>query len=314
MIITLIAFVGGLALLYAGGEALVRSAGAIGLRFGLSPLVVGLTIVAAATSAPELAVTVHASLDGVSGLAVGNVVGSNICNLTLVLGLVALVSPLRLRDKLRQSDIGAMLIATFLVPALILDGSISRLEGSILLLAICAYTVYTMWQTQVRDGEPDIEPEPIPAFTANTPANVGIAAGGAAFLVIGSSLLVDACIDIATVLGVPPAVIGLSAAAFGTSLPEVAASVIAARHGHGVMAAGNLIGSNIFNLLLVTGGGALAAPLIPGAVRTLDIAIMIFTTLLAVALILVQKQVGRGSGALLLASYFSYLGWLFTAP
>lgn len=302
-------FLAGLLLLYVGGEALVRGAVSVGIRLGMTPMLVGLTIVAAATSVPELAVSLGAALRGAPGLAIGNVVGSNLCNLTLVVGLVVLFAPARLRDKLERGEVAVMTISTILVPALLLDGLLERGEGILLVLGIVAYVALSVWRTKIRKNEPGSVS--VPVVSQHMLVNVGVGLVGIALLVIGSDWLVEASIAIATAFGVTPAVIGLSAAALGTSLPEVAASIVAARHRHPELAAGNLIGSNIFNLLMILGATASVRPLALDQVGIVDIAVMIAASLLCLGLMLTRNRMGRLDGTALIVIYLGYLVWLF---
>ena len=309
---TALFFIAGLALLYVGGEALVRSASAIGMRFGMTPMIIGLTIVAFATSAPEAAVSIGAALNNEPGLAVGNVVGSNLCNISLLVGIVIVVSQPRLREKLDRGDVAVMALSTILVPAMLLDGLLTRIEGTSLLLAITAYIAVTVWRVHTRrSGESPDVPSTVPVLTQSLINNLLVCAVGVAFLIVGSELLVTSSIEIAVTLGIPPAVVGLSAAALGTSLPELAASIIAARHNQPEMAAGNLIGSNIFNLLLVLGATSMVHPLTLGAVTFFDIAFMVGVSLLSLTLMVSRVRLYLFEGVALIATYFAYLIILF---
>ena len=303
-------FFGGLALLYVGGEALIRGSVAVGIRLGMTPMVVGLTIVAGATSMPELAVSLDAALRGVPGLAVGNVVGSNLCNITLVVGIVVLIAPTRLRDKLERGDVAVMAISTILVPALLIDGRLDRVEGFFLVLGLITYIALGVWRSKLRGVGPGTIS--VPHASRHLFVNIVVASIGLALLVVGSDWLVQASIAIALAFGVSPAVVGLSAAALGTSLPEVAASSIAARHGHPELAAGNLIGSNVFNLLLILGATAAVRPLSVDAVGHSDIGIMVAASLLCIALMMTRSTVGRADGAVLVAIYLAYMSWLLS--
>ena len=307
---TFIFFWLGLALLYFGGEGLVRGASAVGMRMRLSPVVIGLTLVAFATSAPELAISASAALRNLPGLAVGNVVGSNICNLALIFGLVAVVKPASIRDALSRRDVLVMAITTLLVPGLLLDGSIGRLEGSLLVLSITAYVALTVLHTRSTKGEPT-EELAVPVLTESIVLNLLLCAGSLAMLIYGSQLFIIAAVAIAKLLNVPTAIVGLSAAALGSSLPELTASIISARHGHPEMAAGNLIGSNIFNLLLILGVTSTIRPLSSSSVTLVDFGTMILVTGVAIAIMLTRKTVGRPEGYLLLGIYLVYMAWLF---
>lgn len=313
MTTTALLFTVGLALLYAGGEGLIRSAATLGMRFGMTPIVAGLTIVAFSTSAPELAVSLDAALEGIPGLAVGNVVGSNICNIALILGLTALIRPPELRNNLILRDVHVMLFSSFLIPAMLLiDGSLSRLEGVLLLVGIVSYVFVTVRGAEhTADVAAEVEAHADTLFGRSIPVNVLLAAISVLCLVYGSRFFVSAAVEIATTLGVPEAVVGLSAAALGTSIPELAASIIAAKGGRSEMAAGNLIGSNIFNLLLILGATAVVQPLTLGGITVLDMAVMIGVTLLALVFILGTPRLGRGPGAILVSCYVGYMVWLF---
>ena len=308
---TFIFFALGLTMLYFGGEGLVRGAAAIGVRLRLSPLVVGLTLVAFATSAPELAISVGAALKNLPGLAVGNVVGSNICNLALIFGLVAIVKPAPVRQALVRRDVLVMAITTLLVPGLLLDGMLTRIEGALLVLSIVVYVSLTVWHSRTgRDGA-SIETS-VPIFSHSLTINLLLCAGSLTMLVYGSNFFVDASVEIASAFGVPPAIVGLSAAALGSSLPELTASIISAKHGHPEMAAGNLIGSNIFNLLLILGLTSTIRPLTSRSVTLVDLGVMIGVTGLALGIMLSRARVQRREGIVLVSFYGMYLVWLFT--
>jgi cation:H+ antiporter len=305
-------FVAGLAMLYFGGEGLVRSAGTLGVRFGISPMVAGLTIVAFATSAPELAVAIGAALRDTPGLAVGNVVGSNICNIALILGVTALIKPARIKEQLIRRDVLVMILSTVLVPGFLLDRALSRPEGALLAVSLLAYVTATVWQAKVTPRAAVVPETPdVPFAGTSVHTNSLIAIGSVVMLVYGSDLFVRSATQIAESVGVPPAVVGLSAAAFGTSLPELTASIIAARHGHPEMAAGNLIGSNIFNLLLILGATAVIRPLTLGGISFIDIGVMVGVSFLALGLMLAKPRISRGEGGLLVGIYCVYMAWLF---
>lgn len=305
-----LSFLAGLGLLYIGGEGLVRSAATIGVRLGLTPLVAGLTLVGFATSAPELAVSVDAALRGEPGLSVGNVVGSNICNLALIMGIAALVKPAAVRGSLNRQDVIVMLASTLLVPLLFIDMTLVRTEGAVLVAGIALYLAVSV--RQARRGEhPDAGQSNMPALSPSMAVNLIVAAVSLGLLVVGSELFVAASVDIALVLGVSSGIVGLSAAALGTSLPELSTSIACARHGHPEMAAGNLIGSNIFNLLLILGATSLIRPLTPDGVGVIDLGVMIGVSVLALGLMLGKPRVERRDGALLLIVYVVYIGSLF---
>lgn len=304
-------FFGGLVLLYVGGEALVRAAAALGLRLHMSPLVAGLTIVAFATSAPELAISLDAALNDLPGLAIGNVIGSNICNLGLILGAVTIIKAAPVRKSLVRRDVLVMAITTLLVPGLLLDGELNRAEGVLLVLGITSYIVLTIWSARATRSQRSADEHLVPIISDKILPNILLAAAGLVMLVSGSRLFVSSSVAIAELIGVPAAVVGLSAAALGGSLPELTASIIAARHGQPEMAAGNLIGSNIFNLLLILGATAVVRPLEMRSVTVIDLGVMIGITALALALMLTRARVERREGALLVGCYAAYMTWLF---
>lgn len=302
-------FIGGLIALYIGGEALVRGASGIGMRFGMSPMIVGLTIVAFATSAPELGVALGAALRGAPGLAVGNVVGSNICNLTLIVGMVVLLARPALRHKLIRLELTVLTTTTIVASILLLDAGLSRMEGMLLVGGIVTYIVIAV--RRLRGRRTTISPEElessIPVISGSIWRQSVFCIAGIGVLVLGSDWLVEGSVRIAALLGVPPAIVGLTAAAIGTSLPEIAASIVAARHNHADLAAGNLIGSNIFNLLLVLGATATVRPLEMGSVTLVDIVIMCATTILSLSLMYMRPRLMRVDGVLLISIYLAYI-------
>jgi cation:H+ antiporter len=308
---TALFFFAGLGLLYVGGELLVRAAAALGQRLHMSPLVAGLTIVAFATSAPELAISLDAAVNDLPGFAIGNVIGSNVCNLGLILGIVAIIKPAAVRETLVRRDLLVLSITSLLVPGLLLDAELTRIEGFLLLLSIASYVVLTLWHARATRADRRPGESSVPFLSEHAWLNLLLAAAGIACLVGGSRLLVDASVTIASLLGVPAAVVGLSAAAFGSSLPELSASIIAARHGQADMAAGNLIGSNIFNLLLILGATSSIRPLAMSEITNVDLGVMIFVTALALALMLARARMRRGDGIVLVSVYVLYMGWLF---
>ena len=314
-LVTIVYFLGGLLFLYLGGESLVSGAAAIAQRAGITPLITGLTIVAFATSAPELAVCLRAAFDGEHGLALGNVVGSNICNLALVLGLTFLVWPAAPRGRFLRRDVPAMILSTIVVLAMLLDGQLSRMNGVVLVAAIVAYILMQIRHT--RDGSAaavyglaDEAGRPLRSLLGSSL----LLAGGLALLVWGAELLVTGGVAIAERLEVPAAVVGLSVAALGTSLPELATSLVAARRGYSDMAVGNLVGSSIFNLLSILGLTSLVIPLSRGAVTDIDLAVMFVVTIVVYLVMRIGRRIERWEAAMLLAMYAGYMSWLFVAP
>ncbi|MCA9840093.1 MAG: calcium/sodium antiporter [Trueperaceae bacterium] len=301
----------GIALLYAGGEFLVRHASLLASRFGISSLVIGLTVVAFGTSAPELAATLASALDGAPDLAIGNVIGSNIANVALILGIAALIYPVSAGKLFLKRDFPVMMAVSLLLIPFMLDGVVSRLEGGILVGLLIAYLVYLLKYDQSQLAADDLPSEPKgPVWQ-----NIVLLILGIGLLIAGARLLVIGAIAIATRLGVPEAVIGLTVVAFGTSLPELASSVIAASKKQSDILLGNVIGSNIFNVLAILGITALVKPLAePFAAIRLDILIMLGFSLALLPLFIVgtRGRLGRVPGGLLFAAYLTYIVLLFT--
>jgi len=308
---TVILFLVGLGLLFLGGEVFVRAAAALGKRLHMSPMVAGLTIVAFATSAPELAISLNAAVSDLPALAIGNVIGSNICNLALILGIVTIIKPAPVRQALIRRDALVMAITTLLVPGLLLDGQLTRIEGTLLLLCILVYIALTAWHARTTRADRHPEEHSVPTLSENLLINLILAAAGVVLLVAGSRVFVDASVSIAETIGVPNAVVGLSAAALGSSLPELSASIIAARHGQPEMAVGNLIGSNVFNLLLILGATSVVQPLMMRSVTLIDLGVMIFVTALALVLMLTRARLKRREGVVLTSVYVLYMVWLY---
>ncbi len=313
-VLTLILLVVGLVLLVLGAEWLVRGASSIAAAAGIGPIVIGLTIVAFGTSAPELAVSVGGALSGASDVAVGNVVGSNAFNLLIVLGLSAVVGGLIVHDRIVRIDVPILLVATLVVWWAASDGTIGRLEGAAL---FASAVVYTAWLVVAARREPEaIRAEYAEAIPTEAEARmrplraVLLVLAGLALLVVGADLLVDAAVDLAAALGVSDLVIGLTVVAAGTSLPELATSVVAARRGERDIAVGNVVGSNLFNLLVVLGGGAaVASGGLPVAAEALalDLPVALAIVLVAVPALAVGLRIARWEGALLLTAYAAYL-------
>ena len=299
----------GLVLLVVGGEALVRGASALALRMGLSSLVIGLTVVAVATSSPELAVSLGSVLSGDTDLAVGNVVGSNVANVLLILGVGAIVAPLLVVSQVVKLDIPVMIGLSVLMLVLALDGSLSALDGAILLVLFLGAMVASVVVSR-RLAPKAKGPKPKPKD--KTWVSIVFVLVGIAALVIGAQLLVRGAVAIATSLGVSQLVIGLTVVAIGTSLPELAATVVAVRKGETDMAVGNIVGSNAANIGLVLGLPAIIGGGLPvhDAAVALDIPLMISTAVLCAALAFTGMRIRRWEGALFLGLYVAYVLFL----
>jgi cation:H+ antiporter len=298
---------GGLLLLVAGAEMLIKGAVSLGERFGLSSLVIGLTVVAFGTSAPELVVSVDAALAGYGGIAVGNVVGSNICNLALILGAVAVLRPAGVDRGLIRGAGPVMIAAAVGLVVLLANGRLSRLDGLLLTAAIVIYTVASLRSRHAAAGLAD----EIQGAVRSTAVAVVLFAAGLALLLVGGSLFVKGGAALALTLGVAPAVVGLTVMAAGTSMPELATSVVGAVRGQAAMATGNIIGSNIFNALAIPGIAALVTPIERGGVGAVDLGIMLVVSVVALGFMYTGSRLTRAEGAMLLAGYVGYCAWLF---
>ncbi len=314
-------FLGGLALLLLGAELLVRGASRLAIALGLAPIIVGLTVVSIGTSAPELAISVGGALAGTPDLALGNVVGSNIANVLLILGLVALVTPLVVHRQLVWLDVPLMIGASLLVFGMAWDGVIAGWEGGVLLALAIAYIGFLVWTARRHPEQVPEDPQLADAGAA-TPAQPRTArqlllmAAGLALLVAGARLLVQAATAIGSALGLSDLVIGLTVVAVGTSLPEIATSILAAVRGQRDLAVGNIVGSNIFNLLLVLGATALVAgdgiP-VPASALRFDLPVMTAVALACLPIFFTGHCIRRWEGALFVAYYVAYTAYLLMA-
>lgn len=310
--------IAGLVLLIGGGEALVRGAGTLASRAGISPLVIGLVVVSAATSAPELAVTVDAVISGEPDLAVGNVIGSNIANILLILGLSAVVSPLIIKRQLVRFDMPVMVGISTLLVVVSLDGSISVLDGALMFGALVIHTILSIQMGKKKVNAPDDKPDSMPLNSK--PVSLWLAIllliAGIGLLVLGARLLVAGAVGIATALGISSLVIGLTVVAIGTSLPELATSIIAIRRGEADMAVGNVVGSNIFNVGMVIGLPAVffaeGIPVAPSAI-SIDLPLMLAAAVALVPLAFTGFVLARWEGALFLLLYLAYTLYLVLA-
>ena len=310
-----IALVAGILLLYFGAEWFVKGAAGLGHTLGVRPLVIGLTVVAYGTSMPELVVSMVAAVKGMSGIALGNVVGSNLANLGLILGITALIRRLAVEGTLIRRELPVMFGSTLLLPAVLIDGVVSRLEGILLLLLAVIFTVLTARSAAPAPGaaaavEADVEAVGAPpAKGVSRLVAVGLA--GLLLLVGGGQAFVSGASGLALRFGIDERVVGLTVASIGTSAPELAASIVAAVRGHASIAIGNVIGSNIFNVLFVLGGVAAVHP-IQGALRAYEFDLIALVMVSAVALFLLRgaRLMRRSEGAVLLVFYVVYLAML----
>jgi cation:H+ antiporter len=318
-VLTLVLFVIGLGLLIVGAELLVKGASRLAAAVGISPLVIGLTVVAFGTSSPEMAVSVSTALQGQTDLSVGNVVGSNIFNVLFILGISAVITPLLVQRQLIRLDVPIMVGVSIVALLFTLDGSVSRLEGVILFAGIVSYTVFLIVQarreTKAKDGadEYDKEFSEKPRNAMDTLKNVAFVAAGLVLLVVGSNWLVDGAIAIAKAIGVDDVVIGLTIVAAGTSLPEVATSILAAIRKERDIAVGNVVGSNIFNVLAVLGLSSIVAPTglqVAPSMIDFDIWVMIAVAVACLPIFFTGNEISRWEGFVFLGYYIAYTTYL----
>jgi cation:H+ antiporter len=297
----------GLVLLYYGAEFLVKGGSSIALKMKISPLVIGLTLVAYATSAPELVVSCDASLKGFGDVSIGNIVGSNICNIALILGLCAVITPLQVNAKLLKFDIWLMIAsAIVLVVCYMLNNGVNRIEAIILLAGCISYTVWSICSSRKENAAAD----DVPPVQYNIYIAVLMVAGGLAALVGGAKLFVNASITIARWCNVSDAVIGLTVVAVGTSLPELATSVVAAIRKEQDIAIGNVVGSNIFNVLAIMGIAPLIAPIKTQSISYIDMLLMTVLSILLYPVMKTGMKISRKEGVGLLAIYIIYTLYL----
>jgi cation:H+ antiporter len=304
----LIGFVG----LVAGGELLVRGAVTIARRLGVSPLMIGLTLVGFGTSMPELVTSVQAAMVGAPGIAVGNVVGSNICNVLLILGLAALLRPVTAAAGAFRRDGAVLVVASALCLWAILSGDLGRLVGAVFVLLLIGFVVLTYYAERgATSGPHSAEADATVPVRAGPAVAIPMFLGGIGLTVLGARFLVQGAVDLAQALGVSDAVIGLTVVAIGTSLPELVTSIVAAIRRQSDVAFGNVIGSNIFNILGILGITALVQPIeVPPEIARLDVWVMLAATAALVVVTVTEWRITRREGGLMLGGYAAYLGVL----
>ena len=307
MILDILLIVIGVTLVLYGANQLTDGASALARRMNVPEIVIGLTIVAAGTSAPELFVSLVSALKGTPGLAVGNVVGSNTMNAMLIVGCAAMVAPMVISPSTVKKDIPFSVGASLLLLLIALDGFLGRFDGLLLLLGFAIFMAYTL-----RVSKKTAEKQDVPATAEKAWLSTGRLLLGLTLLVIGSNLFVDSASNVALALGISEGVVGLTVVAGGTSLPELATSVVAARKGQSAIAIGNVIGSNVFNILLILGLTATISPLQIAGITTLDMAVMLVSVALVWLFSFTRYTVERWEGGLLVGGYLAYLGWLIS--
>ena len=305
--------IAGLVLLFFGADWLVKGSITLSLKLGLSPLIVGLTVVALGTSFPEALVSIQAAIDNKGGIALGNVVGSNILNIALILGLSALLNPLKVDSHLVKADVPLLAGASFMLVVLLEDFHISRMEGAFLLLCIVGYifgNIITVKRTSFDENK--VEGMEVPKDKSeNFWRDIILLFVGLLALGIGSNLLVDGSVELARLWGLSEALIGLTIVSIGTGTPELATALMAAYRKKSDLAIGNAIGSNLFNIMFVVGLAALVAPLDGNGIKSSDLYVMLALSILLLPTVITGRVVDRKEGFLFLAVYFSYLYFLW---
>jgi cation:H+ antiporter len=312
---SILLFIFGLIVLILGADLLVRGASRLAAAFGVSPLVIGLTIVAIGTASPEIAVSLKAAASGQGDLTLGNVLGSNIFNILFILGVTSIAAPIVIAEQLIRKDTPIMLGASLLTLVLSLDGKLGSLDGALLLASLSFYMIFVVKQSRAESRE--VQNEYAGEFAKKEShtakqivLNIGFILIGIALLVVGSDWLVESAVRIAKFLGVSELVIGLTVVAVGTSMPEIATSVTAALKKENDIAVGNAVGSNIFNLLGVLGVAALFAPdgvTVAARVLQFDLPVMVFVALVSLPIFYIDNRISRVEGGLLLTYYIVYV-------
>jgi len=307
--------IGGLILLYFGANWLVQGAITLALHLGLSPLIVGLTVVALGTSVPEALVSIQAAIGHQGGIALGNVIGSNILNIALILGLSAFFNPLKVDSHLVKADVPLLAGATFMLVVLLEDFHISRMEGAFLLLCIVGYVagnIMTVKRTSPEENK--IEGVEVPEdHSKNLWRDISFLFIGLIALAFGSNFLVTGAVDLARILGLSEALIGLTIVSIGTGTPEMATALMAAYRKRADLAIGNAVGSNLFNIMFVLGIAALVAPLDGNGISSVDLYVMLGVTILLLPTVWTGRILDRKEGFLFLAIYVGYLYHLWPA-
>lgn len=310
---TVVLFLCGLSILVFGAESLVRGSSALALRLGITPLVIGLTVVAFGTSSPELAVSIESALSGSSSIAVGNVIGSNIANIGLILGLTAMVRPIRVQKCLLREQMPLMIVISILLWILALDRTISLFNGIVLVCGLVGYLIHSYRRSS---GEDDAElAEELPPVASvlkdKTWVCVILILLGLAGLIGGGMLLVDSAVELARIFSIDEAIIGLTVVALGTSMPELATSVVAALRGESDIALGNIVGSNVFNILAILGIASIIKPLSAASFTSLDFIVMIAFAVILLPMAWTSRKLDRVEGSILLAGYLGYMAYIW---
>lgn len=318
---TIFLFIVGLVALIGGAELFLKGVDHFGLKWGISPIIMGLTVVAFATGAPELAISLKAAAGGNADLVLGNIIGSNIANILLILGITSLVTTLKITKRVVRIDVPIVIAVSFLLFYLAMDGVLTKIDGAVLITGFLLYSIFTYYQIQksriVEDGdqifEYELSVDDLDKGIWFYLKNGGFLAIGLALIVMGSNWMVDSAVTIATLLGISELVIGLTIVSIGTSLPEVATSMSAARKGNADIAVANVLGSNLYNVLLTLGLTLIIAPnflQVSEAAILLDLPFMLIVSMICIPIFVAGYNITRIDGAIFLLYYFSYLTYL----
>lgn len=301
----------GLIALFIGAEGLIRGATALALRVGITPLVVGLTVVAFGTSTPELVVSLKAALIGNSSISLGNVVGSNIANIALILGIAAVIRPLDVHANVIRREIPIMIGVSILLIILLIDGELSLIDGIIFVVGIITYTIVNVAMAR-KEKNAEVEKEFQEGLKTKlgVPVSIIFIIGGLGLMILGANLFVTSSISIAKAIGVSDAIIGLTIVAVGTSLPELITSIVAAYKNESDIAIGNVVGSNIFNILGILGITAIVIPLSSAGISYVDFGVMLFTAIILLPLSKTGFKISRLEGVFLITGYVIYIYYL----
>jgi len=301
----------GLIALFIGAEGLIRGASALALRVGITPLVVGLTVVAFGTSTPELVVSLKAALIGNSSISLGNVVGSNIANIALILGIAAIIRPLDVHANVIRKEIPIMIGVSILLIVLLIDGELSLIDGIIFVIGIITYTIVNVAMAR-KEKNAEVEKEFKEGLKTRlgVPISIIFIIGGLGLMILGANLFVTSSISIAKAIGVSDAIIGLTIVAVGTSLPELITSIVAAYKNESDIAIGNVVGSNIFNILGILGITAIVIPLSSAGISYVDFGVMLFTAIILLPLSKTGFKISRLEGVFLITGYVIYIYYL----
>jgi cation:H+ antiporter len=301
----------GLIALFIGAEGLIHGSSTLALRVGITPLVVGLTVVAFGTSTPELVVSLKAALIGNSSISLGNVVGSNIANIALILGISAIIKPLDVHANVIRREIPIMIVLSILLIVLLIDGELSLIDGIIFVAGIVTYTIMNISMAR-KEKNAEVENEFKKGLKTNFSVSVSIIiiVGGLGLMILGANLFVKSSISIAKAIGVSDAIIGLTIVAIGTSLPELITSIVASYKNESDIAIGNVVGSNIFNILGILGITAIVMPLSSAGISYIDFGVMLFSALILLPLSKTGFRISRIEGIALLTGYIIYIYYL----